>query len=169
MEAESIGMSAELRITAEFPDTVFSDTSEGTFDENRAIEAWNHCLRQIVSIRSLGENWDGAGARPIRDLLIKTANLLLEKLRTANTDIPPSRIVATPSGSILFEWHTQDGYIEAEIEEPLVIEWMIQQKGKPSRFQTHNLWPKYEERTSMESVEDSYCLDFDVPAAVSVG
>ncbi len=89
-----------------------------------AAKAWETCFNQLKSIRALQDDWDGAGSEPISGEIVDSVHNILSQLSKKHFDDPPDRIIASPSGSIIIEWHDRNSYIGAEIEEPYVVEWM---------------------------------------------
>lgn len=87
--------------------------------------AWKECFDRLESVRSFQADWDGAGAEPIPVPIINSALDFLSQLHERYSDDPPTNVVASPSGSIIIEWHTHDSYRGAEIEKPYEVEWMI--------------------------------------------
>lgn len=95
-----------------------------TSADSDALMQWRVMLNRVWAIgRIYQDDWDGEGAeRPSRGAII-AASVFLEKQYSLNT-APPSRIVPTPLGAILVEWQDGDIYVEAEINDQWIIEWM---------------------------------------------
>lgn len=96
----------------------------------RVPELWGELTDDLLRIRSIERDWDGLGAETPDGALVDYAIDLLKELRRADELCPPTRIVATPAGTVLFEWQYDDGYVEAEIVEPYRAEWMLERPGE---------------------------------------
>ncbi len=96
----------------------------------RVRELWKERTDDLLRIRRIKHDWDGLGAEAPDSALVDSAISLLEKLRRESDLAPPTRIVATPAGTVLFEWQYDDGYEEAEIVEPYRAEWMLERPGQ---------------------------------------
>jgi hypothetical protein len=97
---------------------------------DRAPELWKQRTDDLLRIRSIKHDWDGLGAEAPKSALVDSAIDLLKKLRSPDELGPPTRIVATPAGTVLFEWQYEDVYIEAEIVDAYRAEWMHKTLGQ---------------------------------------
>jgi hypothetical protein len=93
-------------------------------------ELWDQLTNDLLRIRNVERDWDGLGAEAPDAALVDYAIDLLKKLRRADELRPLTRIVATPAGTVLFEWQCDDGYVEAEIVRPDRAEWMLERPGE---------------------------------------
>ncbi len=93
--------------------------------------AWKKSIRMIHGMLALNDDWDGMGAKAPSSALIFYAMEMAEaKLRTC--DYPaPTRVTATPAGTIGLEWQQGSTYTEAEIVAPYKSEWMQIAPGMP--------------------------------------
>jgi hypothetical protein len=91
--------------------------------EDRDSE-WRRIIRKVYRMLALRDDWDGLGAKaPLVAIVIHAIRLAEGKLRTR--DYPaPTRVVATPAGTIGFEWQQGAIYTEAEVVGPDQSEWM---------------------------------------------
>jgi hypothetical protein len=112
---------------------------------------WVLRSRELQSLRKLEDNWDGNGAEAPLPELIENAIEFFAFYRESRKVSPPDRIVASPNGSIVFEWQSADTYMEVEIEEPYTAEWMIEQPGQEAVF----LEETWEPALSFQSVDPS--------------
>ncbi len=103
--------------------------SESLLDEQE--EDWEARFEDLVSIRTLHNDWDGMGAEAPLQELVDSALELFRLLRLPQSDTPPpSRIVASPLGTVVFEWHLDTSYLEVEIPQPDFFQWMFETPGK---------------------------------------
>lgn len=79
---------------------------------------WRRLERDLSLLARLPDNWDMGGATSPSPEVLASVAALLEMLRTDTAHMPPSRVVASPNGSIVLEWQTPFGYSEIEIAEP---------------------------------------------------
>jgi len=125
--------------------TVFRETSGlspsglASSEEHEARKAWVGWLKELwdertddlLQIRMLEDDWDGLGAQAPDAALVDSAIDLLKMLRDEDNAYPPTRVVAGPTGTIVFEWQVEDTYLEAEIVRPFGAEWMLSKPGQP--------------------------------------
>ena len=94
------------------------------------VSLWDRRLEDLLSIRSLRDDWDGDGAEAPIPELMDTAIALLGWFRRSGHFPVPSRIVPSPNGTVVIEWESPDMYLEAEITTPSTVEWMEQKEGQ---------------------------------------
>ncbi len=86
----------------------------------------------MVSGKQIDESYD-----PLDINALNSSLMLIDNLRSVEEGAtklpPPSRLVFSPAGGVALEWQIFDVYIEAEINEPGVAEWMIESPGEPAR------------------------------------
>ncbi|MCU7883956.1 MAG: hypothetical protein KZQ82_07110 [Candidatus Thiodiazotropha sp. (ex Lucinoma annulata)] len=89
---------------------------------------------ELNMISKLLPDWDGLGADVPNSDLYDTAVDLFNHLGKSNWEEPPSRILPSPEGTIIFEWTIDGMYLEAEICEPWCIEWMQDEEGADPEY-----------------------------------
>jgi hypothetical protein len=94
-------------------------------------DAWEARIHDLLKIRSLEDDWDGAGAVAPPPDLVDSAIILAQILRDRGYDAP-SRIVPGVNGTVLFEWQHDGIYEELEVTEPLLAEVMQIVPGQPA-------------------------------------
>ena len=110
---------------------VWSETLEFSHDRSQVAmsspsfdlaRAWTACEQRLYEISKLTDDWDGLGADAPDVDAKDTAFKFLGVLR-ARRDPPPHRIIASPEGSIVFEWQEEPGLrVEAEIIQRDLVE-----------------------------------------------
>lgn len=83
-------------------------------------------LRDLETVGSYGDDWDGQGSVAPAPALVRFAQQLIYQLCAQERMMPPERVVASPRGGLVLEWRHPEGYVEAEIEEPGRVEWMLE-------------------------------------------
>lgn len=78
---------------------------------------WEQVIRDLTSLYQLSDDWDGCGAAAPEGQVIRSAVELANLLR-AKLHPLPDRALATPAGTILFDWHDASGYRECEVFSP---------------------------------------------------
>lgn len=124
-------------------DEVFtpSDVSSGPMNpsglstsfESELDRQWANLTEELRHIRSLGNNWDEEGAQGPEPQVVDSVEDLFMLLRNNLSLPPPSRVVASPNGSVVVEWQIGDGrYMEVECSEPYRAEVMYVTPGMPT-------------------------------------
>lgn len=112
--------------------------SDEAFAESQLNKQWSERMADLLRIESLRDNWDGEGAEAPLPELVDSLVELLSTFRAEQTAPPPSRVVASPIGSVVIEWQLEDNvYAELECSEPYRAEWMLE---VPNEQTTH--WPQ---------------------------
>jgi hypothetical protein len=88
-----------------------------------AERAWSNVIAQLNRITTLRDDWDGAGASPPSAEVVSAARRFAEWMHSMHWRVA-DRIVASPSGTIVFEWHDFGAYREAEVVSSELVEWM---------------------------------------------
>ena len=98
----------------------------------REVDPWETIIDRIVAMQHLGDDWDGLGAQaPSRDLLASAVGLAY-LLKDRGME-PPHTVVASLSGTVVFEWQWVDGtFGELEVDRPLHAEVMLTKPGQPA-------------------------------------
>lgn len=81
-------------------------------------------VRSLRSLASLGDGWDGSGAKAPPPGVVSTAIELAGRLLDGGYGHPASAC-ATPAGTILFAWYEGAAYAEMEVISPASIEWTV--------------------------------------------
>lgn len=116
-----------------------SPSGLSTSSESEFYRQWSERITNLRRLRSLRDNWDSEGAEAPRPEVVDSIEVLFGSLRSDRSLPPPSRIVASPSGSVIIEWQIERGtYLEAECSEPYHAEWMLEVPNRPT---TH--WPQF--------------------------
>lgn len=68
----------------------------------------------LEEIAGYGQDWDGQGSEPISGAALVVARRLAARLEQSSAR-PPSSVVASPDGVILFTWIGPDCYLEIEV------------------------------------------------------
>jgi hypothetical protein len=94
---------------------------------------WTAVVHKLIGFQDVGHDWDGFGAKaPSLDVL-KSAISLAYLLSDKGME-PPSGVMHSADGTVVFEWQTSDGvYAEMEIDRPLHAEVMLIEPGKPAK------------------------------------
>ncbi len=110
-----------------FPSSSTEPEVLSTSLENKLENKWSEIVKSIGDMRSLQNNWDGEGAIAPQKAIVDTALALIDNFRSQNGDnTSPDRALPSIDGRILIEWHLENSYMEAEIVEPGLAEWMFQ-------------------------------------------
>lgn len=91
---------------------------------------WKKAIGKLYAMFTLGDDWDGDGSpAPARPILVSA----IELARTLHAPgfPPPTRVVATPSGTIGLEWQRPGAYMEAEVVTAYRSDWMRIADGRP--------------------------------------
>lgn len=100
----------------------------------RTPDPWKRTLTALARLPREND-WDGEGAPAPDPDVIRSVELLLERLRHASAE-PPSRILALPDGGVLIEWQSGKVRIEIEVCIPFEGEEMVVQEGQAPAHRT---------------------------------
>lgn len=108
---------------------------------------WHDGFEQLRAIRDLDEDWDDAGSEPISAAIIDSAEDIMRQLEEAGSPLlgqlgVPHNVVPSPCGSVCIEWRTNGLFVGAEIEEPYVVEWMIEVSTGKYAHKTERFEPR---------------------------
>jgi len=104
-----------------------SPSGLSTSFESEVDRLWMERVVNLRRIRSLRDDWDGEGANAPKPEVVDSVEDLFGLLRRNQSLPPPSRVVASSTGSVIIEWQMEGGvYFEAECSEPYRIEWMLE-------------------------------------------
>lgn len=96
-----------------------------------ARSTWSSAEERLLSLRRLGDNWDGMDASAPEPEVVDVALRFLKHQRERGADAP-SRVSAGPNGEIAFEWQFEGIVLHAEIDEPGKILWILKEPGNPA-------------------------------------
>ncbi len=110
---------------------------DGGEDAATQLDAWNHAIDKLLEIRSLTDDWDGEGAPAPECKLVDSAIRLAGWMQGKDMR-PPSRIVAGPTGTVVFEWQSDTGetLLDVEVTAPNKGELALFRKGRPTVHRT---------------------------------
>jgi hypothetical protein len=89
-----------------------------------ASSRWLERENELKTIRRFKNDWDGMGAAAPNPHVIDNAIRFLRKLKQTEDAPAPDSITASPTGSVVLIWNSNDEYVEAEIAVEWIIEWM---------------------------------------------
>lgn len=110
---------------------------DGGGDDTTAFnDGWNEATDQLLAIRSLEDDWDGLGANAPATSLVDSALRLAGWLQGKGY-LPPSRIVPSLTGTVLFEWQAGGGtQLEVEVTAPAKGHLTLFREGQPTLHQS---------------------------------
>lgn len=87
---------------------------------------WRQLSDKLISIHSLRDDWDGEGSIAPALSTVDRATRLAGVLEALSFP-PASRVTASVNGTVVFEWHTADGYLEIEVasRNDAELRWMV--------------------------------------------
>ena len=91
---------------------------------------WDRVIEQLNTMMSLGDDWDGMGAEAPSRAVILSGIDLVGVFRSRGYPAP-TRVAATPSGTVGLEWQVPPVYLEVEIITPDRSEWMQIVEDRP--------------------------------------
>jgi len=102
----------------------------------RLAEEWVSSANRLNDFDRLVDDWDGLGATAPDQDVVESAKIFLSLKRTQDPESPPSRVLAAPDGSVVFEWQSGSIIFEVEIDAPGRANYMVEVPGKSPRFWT---------------------------------
>lgn len=85
---------------------------------------WKVAFDKLEGLFQLKDNWDGEDASKPAPELITAAKKWLTKYNYKNqTNNPPSKILASPDGEVVFQWVTSSSREQIEFLSPYRAEW----------------------------------------------
>jgi hypothetical protein len=99
------------------------------FPVDHSLSKWRAAIGRLYTMMSLNDDWDGEGS-PAPALGIVVSAIELANVLRALEYPPPTRVVATPSGTVGFEWQQSGVYTETEIVTSYRSEWMRIRDGE---------------------------------------
>ncbi len=113
-------MVADLTLSIRFPVNALDA------DDDETGMAWQQAVETLEGFRDLSNGWDGNGADPpVQEIISAAVTWLKQMPLLDHRAIPPTQIVPGSLGEVLFVWQSESQFIEAEIEHPEVVEWMV--------------------------------------------
>ena len=100
----------------------------------RLEEKWFSSANRLSDFKRLVDDWDGLGATAPDQDVVQSAKIFLSLKRTQVPESPPSRVLAAPDGSVVFEWQSGSTIVEVEIDAPGRANYMLEEPGKSPRF-----------------------------------
>ena len=101
-------------------------------DPSAAAAAWNQRIDQLLAVRQLEDDWDGQGSPAPAVEVVDSALVLALLLRQAGVE-PPTGVVQSVGGEVLFDWQSPDKYVELEVTGPYTADVFIHVPGQPLR------------------------------------
>jgi len=92
--------------------------------------AWDRVIEKLHALRSLQDDWDGLGSEAPPPELVDSAELILDTFRRRHPRLIPTRVLATPDASILFEWQVGQMIMEAVISTLASADFMLEEPGE---------------------------------------
>jgi hypothetical protein len=89
---------------------------------------WRKTIGQLHAMLTLTDDWDGDDSPAPAPEIVRSAIDFAQMLRDEDYP-PPTRVIATPSGTVGFEWQQPSVYTEAEMVTPYRSEWMQVKDG----------------------------------------
>ncbi len=102
----------------------------------RLTEAWVSSVNRLNDFDRLVDDWDGLGATAPDQDVVQSARIFLSLKRRQDPESPPSRVLAAPDGSVVFEWQWDSIIIEVEIDAPGRANYMLEVPGQSPHFWT---------------------------------
>ncbi len=113
-------MVADLTLSIRFPLHI------SCADEVSRSTVWQEAITRVEGFQELRDDWDGNGAEPPSAEIVSAAIEWLNRMpQLDERAVPPTQIVPGSLGEVLFIWQSESQFIEAEIENPDDVEWMI--------------------------------------------
>jgi hypothetical protein len=97
-------------------------------------EAWTKCTDALDAIEQLKEDWDGLGASAPDSAVVRSAKSFLALSQRQQPSLPPTRVLASPDGSVVMEWQNDSSILEVEIEEFGRAMYTLELAGQRPRF-----------------------------------
>ena len=124
-----------FRRSSEVGSSALMSSDEGRLGKQLA-EEWVSSANRLNDFDRLVDDWDGLGATAPDQDVIESAKIFLSLKRKRDPESPPSRVLATPDGSVIFEWQSGSTIFEVEIDAPGHANCMLEEPGKSPRFWT---------------------------------
>lgn len=93
-----------------------------------SVRTWPELMDDLLAMHLLDADWDGQGAKVPPAALVDGATGLLQFFQLEGW-APADRVIAGVNGTIHFEWHGPDEYIEIEVTAPDRAEGRLVKKG----------------------------------------
>jgi hypothetical protein len=131
-------------VPIEFPDALsaWADFSRPVISvETNRLAEWDKAIRIMHAMLSLGDDWDGMGAKaPAWDIVFSAIELAYS-LRSYRDYPAPTRATATPAGTIGLEWQIPSVYTEVEVVATGGFDWMVIKDGEQPKHWTGDRIP----------------------------
>lgn len=128
--------------------------------ESENDDGWQSEVQsQIERIKALSEDWDGYGAGPVRNDVMKFAAQVLQNIMHLSTPAP--KLTPMSNEGLMLEWHIHGIDLEVDIERPGTM-WMsfedsvehIDEEGEV-RANLRPLWLPIEKLTKRATLQNS--------------
>jgi hypothetical protein len=94
---------------------------------------WERISAALAAMHQLKDDWDGQGASAPEPANVEHALQWVEQMQRNNLAIPPSQAVSGVNGEVLLIWQSDDFFLEAEIDHPARVEWMLSITDRPTK------------------------------------
>jgi hypothetical protein len=92
---------------------------------------WDRILEELLRLGSLGDDWDGQGARALDPANVAQASAWVREMRRWHRAMSPTRVLPGTLGEVVLEWRGDAYYLAAEISTPSQVEWVLNVPGQP--------------------------------------
>jgi hypothetical protein len=116
-----------------------SDT--GSFDAVATHRRWREREAEIRASALLTDDWDGEGAHAPAPGVVDTAVQLISLRWNEGRLPPPARVTISSDGTIIISWRGAGTYLEAEIEEPGRVQWMLKTGSQKAQHWHEGIGP----------------------------
>ncbi len=104
-------------------------------DGSPAGRTWEQLIGDVIALRTLPADWDGQGAEAPPPAVVDGAVSLARGFQTDGA-VAADRAIAGANGTVFFEWHGPNGYVEIEVTGPQEAEgrWVPSGASKAVEF-----------------------------------
>ena len=142
LTATTLTVPRQTQITRQVVTQTWIDVSSPAMTlEDLRVAEWDRIIRKLHEMLSLRDDWDGMGAiAPSRDVVFSAIELAYH-FRALEEFPAPTRVAATPSGTIGLEWQQPSVYTEAEVLPSGRSDWMQMKAGEAPVHWVHHGMP----------------------------
>ena len=98
------------------------------------LSDWEALAEAMRAIERLEDDWDDLGSSAPTQEVSASAFVFFDWLRQWDPTNPPDRILASPTGSYIFEWQPEGMVVEAEIQDPWIVEFSVKQHSEEPEY-----------------------------------